>query len=80
MVAAGRSSGSLVVAIGSADLVAGFGLAGVRVHVAADARAARRAWTGLGTDVAVVILTPEAARAVGEERLAAAGALAVVMP
>lgn len=80
MTGTGGVTPSVVAAIGSADLVAGFGLAGARVHVAEDAVAARAAWQALGADVVVVILTPDAARSVGPERLAAEGPLTVVMP
>jgi len=67
-------------AIGRRVLVQGFALAGVLVVEADDADQVRRAWDSLPADVAVAVLTPAAAAALGEEALARGPALAVVMP
>jgi vacuolar-type H+-ATPase subunit F/Vma7 len=56
---------STVVALGEEHRVEGFALAGVEVVAAADAQAVRDAWAALAADVAVVILTPAAADALG---------------
>ncbi len=69
-----------VAAIGSADLVAGFGLAGARVCAVDDAESARAAWQELPPTVAVVILTAAAATALREHRTAPRAPLSVVMP
>lgn len=69
-----------VAVLGEQVSVQGYALAGAVVLVAEDADAARVAWEGLGDDVAVVILTPTAARAVGPERVTGLHPLAVVMP
>jgi vacuolar-type H+-ATPase subunit F/Vma7 len=68
--------GCLVV-IGESFRVEGFRLAGAFVLPAEDDEAARRAWEGLEPDVAVAVLTPRAAEAIGPRR---AGPLTVVMP
>jgi vacuolar-type H+-ATPase subunit F/Vma7 len=52
---------STVAAIGSARRISGFALAGVDVCFAEDAEAAHAACDGLGHDVGLVFLTPEAA-------------------
>jgi vacuolar-type H+-ATPase subunit F/Vma7 len=69
-----------VAAIGTADLVAGFGLTGVQVLAADDAAAVLTAWRGLPPDVAVVVLTGAAADALGPERTAPGAPLTVVLP
>ncbi|GAA3248048.1 V-type ATP synthase subunit F [Nonomuraea helvata] len=66
-----------VAVIGETVRVTGFRLAGAVVHPADTPDAARAAWEALGDDVAVVILTPEAAEAVSER---AGERLTVVMP
>ncbi|XVQ90010.1 V-type ATP synthase subunit F [Microbispora siamensis] len=68
--------------IGEAVRVAGFGIAGALVRPAEDAEAVREAWRTLETHVAVVILTPRAAEALGDTVLCAVtgGPLTVVMP
>ncbi|MET7339364.1 V-type ATP synthase subunit F [Nonomuraea sp. NPDC005650] len=68
---------AIVAVIGEAVRVVGFRLAGAVVLPADTPGAARAAWASLGDDVAVVILTPEAAEAVGEQ---AGERLTVVMP
>jgi vacuolar-type H+-ATPase subunit F/Vma7 len=55
-----------IVALGERRRVEGFALAGVRVLVAPDAEAARAAWPGLERDVAVLLLTPGARRALAD--------------
>lgn len=54
-----------VVVLGERSRVAGFALAGARVAPAEDAQAVRAAWESLEQDVAVVVLTPAAAAALG---------------
>jgi vacuolar-type H+-ATPase subunit F/Vma7 len=49
---------SRIVALGERRRLEGFTLAGVELIRADDPQAARTAWTGLASDVAVVILTP----------------------
>ena len=71
--AAGR-----VAALGEWALIRGFALAGVETIAAADPEAVRAAWDALGRDVAVVILTPSAAEALGPA--AADEPLTVVLP
>ena len=56
---------SRIVALGEAHRVEGFALAGAGVVTADGAEAVRRAWAILDDDVAVVILTPGAAEALG---------------
>jgi vacuolar-type H+-ATPase subunit F/Vma7 len=52
-----------VAVIGERTRVQGFALAGAEVCPAVDPDAVRAAWAGLSADVAVVVLTPEAADA-----------------
>jgi hypothetical protein len=59
---------SSAAAIGEHVRVAGYALAGARVHAAEDPTAVCSAWERLPDEVACVILTP-AARAVLEKRL-----------
>ncbi|MGN6635021.1 MAG: hypothetical protein ACTHJ6_06090 [Oryzihumus sp.] len=54
-----------VVALGSLSRMGGFALAGARVVAADTPDEVESAWAGLGPDVAVVILTPEAAQVLG---------------
>jgi vacuolar-type H+-ATPase subunit F/Vma7 len=67
-----------VAALGARSRVEGFGLAGALVLDAEDAAAVRAAWDALDADVAVVVLTPEAAEVLGDA--ATSGPLTVVMP
>lgn len=69
-----------VAAIGELTRVQGFALAGVVVLVAADPEAVRTAWSSLDDDVAVVVLTPAAAAALGDEPASRRWPLTVVMP
>ncbi len=69
-----------VAVVGELTRVQGFALAGALVLVAEDAQAARAAWSSLADDVAVVVLTPQAAAALGDELERRRWPLAVVMP
>lgn len=72
-----------VVVLGEQGRVSGFALAGARVVVAEDADGVRAAWTSLGPDVSVVVLTPGAAAALGplaDGSPAPGKPLCVVMP
>ena len=69
-----------VVAIGSEAEVAGFVLAGVRVVSAATASGTRQAWDELPAEVAVVVLTPQAAADLGDARWSPRAPLSVVLP
>ena len=69
-----------VAVIGEQTAVAGYALVGALVVQAEDARAVREAWSSLGADVEVVVLTPRAAQALGPARTAALRPLTVVMP
>jgi len=53
---------SRIVAIGSAAELAGYALAGVEVIAAIEPGAVRRAWSELGDDVGLVLLTADARR------------------
>jgi vacuolar-type H+-ATPase subunit F/Vma7 len=68
-----------IAALGERSLVRGFALAGVRVVEAEDAEAVRSAWLGLHAEVAVVILTPAAARALGPAAFEPGAPLAVAV-
>jgi len=54
-----------IAVVGESPLVEGFGLAGVQVFLAATPAAVREAWRQLPADVEVVILTAQAAAAIG---------------
>ena len=56
-----------VAVLGEQVRVQGFALAGALVLEAGDAAAARSAWASLPGDVAVVVLTPRAARALQDQ-------------
>jgi hypothetical protein len=66
-----------VAAIGRTVRIQGLALAGVLVLPGEDAAQVQGSWAALPEDVAVVILTPEAAAALGTGR---PGPLTVVMP
>jgi vacuolar-type H+-ATPase subunit F/Vma7 len=70
-----------VAAIGTLNSVCGLALAGVDVMVAEGPDAVRRTWQGLPDTVDLVILTAEAAEALGAEATAPAHSrpLTVVM-
>jgi vacuolar-type H+-ATPase subunit F/Vma7 len=72
-----------VVVLGERSRVTGFALAGARVAPAEDARTVLAAWQALEDDVAVVVLTPAAAIALGallDEPPRPGRPLTVVMP
>jgi vacuolar-type H+-ATPase subunit F/Vma7 len=69
-----------VAAIGEGSRIRGFALAGVTVVAAPDETAARAAWEALDPDVGLVILTPEAARALGSALWANTRRLWVELP
>ena len=69
-----------VVAIGDPPLIAGFSLAGVRTLPADDAAEVRAVWGTASVHAAVVILTADAADALGAARTAPSAPLTVVMP
>ncbi|MET8451821.1 V-type ATP synthase subunit F [Streptomyces sp. NPDC005209] len=71
-----------VAAIGARTSVCGLALAGVDVLVAEDPDTIRRTWQKLSGTVDLVILTTEAAEALGAEAIAPAPSrpLTVVMP
>jgi len=54
-----------VVAIGEAQRLSGFALAGVDVRAAGDEPSVREAWDALGRDVGLLILTPQAEATLG---------------
>lgn len=65
--------------IGEENKVTAFGLAGAIVMPADEPDAVRAAWRSLASDVAVVLLTPRAARAIADDG-PPAWPLTVVMP
>jgi vacuolar-type H+-ATPase subunit F/Vma7 len=69
-----------IVAIGEADRVSGFALAGVAVAAADNHDDALAAWKALPDDAAVVILTPAARVALAPELSRPDQRLWVVMP
>jgi len=69
-----------VVVVGESARVDGFALAGAVTLEAGDPEAVRKAWELLPDDTAVVLLTPDAAAALGEVMLAGGDVLTVVMP
>ena len=69
-----------IVVLGEAVRVAGFVLAGATVCVAESPDAVCRTWAALPEDVAVVILTPDAAAALPAEATPPEGVLMAVMP
>jgi vacuolar-type H+-ATPase subunit F/Vma7 len=69
-----------VAVIGEDVAIAGYALAGAVVLPADSDDDVRRQWAGLADDVEVVILTPAAAAAMGQEPVDAVTPLSVVMP
>jgi vacuolar-type H+-ATPase subunit F/Vma7 len=69
-----------VPAIGARRRVTGLATAGVVVLPADDPEAVRAAWSRLPADVGLVILTPDAAAALGPGPLEAEDPLTAVMP
>jgi vacuolar-type H+-ATPase subunit F/Vma7 len=69
-----------VVVLGEPARVMGYALAGA-VTIEAEGDGVARAWASLLPDVSLVVLTPAAARALGQGVLAEkSGALVVTMP
>ena len=68
-----------VAAIGQAELIQGFGLAGASLLPAGDAAGALAAWDALAGDVELLLLTPDAVAAL-RHRLEAATLLWVEIP
>lgn len=56
-----------IAAIGTAETLEGLGLAGALVSVAEDPEAVRTAWHDLPLDVAIVVLTTDAAQVLPPE-------------
>jgi len=69
----------LLVALGEAARVADFALGGATVIPAEDPAAVRRSWEGLPDDVAVVVLTEQAAAALKGHGVLRDGILLVVL-
>jgi vacuolar-type H+-ATPase subunit F/Vma7 len=69
-----------IAVIGPVLAVQGFGLAGALVRPAEDADAARAAWRLLPDDVAVVLLTADAAAALPADLLDRDRPLVAVLP
>jgi vacuolar-type H+-ATPase subunit F/Vma7 len=69
-----------VAVVGELTRVQGFALAGALVVAAEDPEAVRAAWASLDEEVAVVVLTPAAAAALGEGPEPRRWPLTVVMP
>ncbi len=79
MLASGRVMGR-VVALGEAVRVEGFALAGATVLVADVPDAVCRTWESLPDDVAVVLLTTDAAAVLAQGEAAPKDVLIAVMP
>ncbi|HEX7660519.1 MAG TPA: hypothetical protein VF444_13680 [Pseudonocardiaceae bacterium] len=75
----GAASTVTVAAIGARSRIQGYALAGVTLVVAEDADAVREAWRTLDRGIGFVILTPDAAEALGAE-LDVEWPLTAVMP
>lgn len=69
-----------VAAIGESALVTAFALAGADIRPTETPQQARAAWHALPRTVALVLLTPLAAEAIGEDRVAPGAPLSVVTP
>lgn len=69
-----------VVAIGTEGLIAGFALAGVTLLAADTGQEVCRAWENLAPGTGLVLLTADAATALGDRPAAADAPLSVVMP
>ena len=70
----------LLVVLGEAARVASFALGGATVIPAEDPDAVRRSWEALPDDVAVVVLTEQAATALEHPAARRDGVLRVVLP
>jgi len=71
---------SRVVALGEEDQVLPYAMVGVEVLALADPMAAPAAWAGLGDDVGLVILSRDAAEALGQTLHEPGQPLWTVMP
>ena len=71
---------STIAVIGEAVRTRGFGLAGAIVYETTGSADAVRAWEKLPVDVAVLILTPAAALALGSRTASERSPYVVVMP
>ena len=71
---------SAVVALGERYRLEGFALAGVRLLAAGTPETVRETWDALADDVALVVLTRDAAGALGDRRWERADLLTVVVP
>ena len=69
-----------VAVLGERAVVEGWALGGARVLPADSPEQVRTAWAALGADVAVVLLTPAAAGALGAGPADRPGLLTVVLP
>ena len=69
-----------IVVLGEPERVRAFRLAGAQVVEASDPDAVRRAWAARPTDMAVLVLTPTAARVLERERAAERRLVWVAMP
>ena len=69
-----------VAVLGARDEIEGWALGGAWVLVADSPEQVRTAWAGLGSDVAVVLLTPTAARVLGPGPDEPSAPLTVVLP
>jgi vacuolar-type H+-ATPase subunit F/Vma7 len=69
-----------VAVLGERAVVEGWALGGARVLPADSPEQVRAAWSGLAADVAVVLLTPAAARALEPGSADRPGPLTVVLP
>ena len=66
--------------IGEPLRICGYGLAGAVLCPAADQQEAMRCWQALTDDIAVVVLTPQAADWLGDALDSRPGLLSVVLP
>jgi vacuolar-type H+-ATPase subunit F/Vma7 len=71
---------SRLVVLGDPVWVEGFVLAGATVLPATDAAEVRAAWDGLPEDAAVLVMTPDAAEALGDAAEERPYLLSVVIP
>ncbi|MEU6379865.1 hypothetical protein [Streptomyces sp. NPDC046909] len=69
-----------IAAIGERLRILGLASSGVLLRPAEEPEAVRAAWQGLSPDVEMVIVTPAAAEALGEQPMDGRGPLIVVMP
>ena len=69
-----------VAVLGERPRVAGYALAGAVIYIADDPASVRRTWHALGPEIAVVVLTSAAARALGSLATTVAWPLVAVMP